>query len=166
MGDYGSRIKAAREAAGLTQEQLGEKLGVTGVTIMRYEKNQREPRQKQLERIAAALGIHVLDLMGIGQELDKYVDEIKLPSDATQGDIERVWDVYGGKTVRDIYDELSDEGKARFWQEAVQPLQAELDEAFNALNDKGQQKVVEYARDLLPTHRRSDSPAADQEEEE
>ena len=64
MGDYGARIKAAREAANLTQEQLGEKIGVTGVTIMRYEKNQREPRLKQLIAIANALEISPGYLMG------------------------------------------------------------------------------------------------------
>lgn len=55
----GERIKSAREAAGLTQEQLGQKIDVTGVAIMRYEKDQREPRRKQLERIADALGVDV-----------------------------------------------------------------------------------------------------------
>lgn len=56
MGDYGSRIKAAREAVNLTQEQLGRMVGVTGVTIMRYEKDQREPTQKNIKRLANALG--------------------------------------------------------------------------------------------------------------
>ena len=64
MGDYGTRIKAAREAAQLTQEQLGEKVGVTGVTIMRYEKNQREPRLKKLFEIAAATEVSPAYLMG------------------------------------------------------------------------------------------------------
>ena len=64
MGDYGARIKAAREAANLTQEQLGEKIGVTGVTIMRYEKNQREPRLKQLVAIVDALEVSPGYLMG------------------------------------------------------------------------------------------------------
>ena len=45
MNPDGERLKAAREAAGLTQEELGQRVGVTGVTIMRYEKNQRQPRQ-------------------------------------------------------------------------------------------------------------------------
>lgn len=57
MGDYGSRIKTAREAANMTQEQLGKYLGVTGVTIMRYEKNQREPRLEQLQKIAEILEV-------------------------------------------------------------------------------------------------------------
>lgn len=64
MNAWGERIKAAREAANLTQEQLGEKLGVTGVTIMRYEKNQRQPRIEQLGKIAKALDISVSEMMG------------------------------------------------------------------------------------------------------
>lgn len=58
----GERIKAAREKAGLTQVQLGEKVGVSGVAIMRYEKGSREPRYDQLQRIAAALGVSIYEL--------------------------------------------------------------------------------------------------------
>lgn len=63
MGNFGDLIKREREAAGLTQEQLGEKIGVTGVTIMRYEKNQREPRLEQLRKIAVALDVTVSDFV-------------------------------------------------------------------------------------------------------
>lgn len=58
----GERIKAARERAGLTQVQLGEKVGVSGVAIMRYEKGTREPRYDQLKRISDALGISIYEL--------------------------------------------------------------------------------------------------------
>lgn len=64
MGDYGARIKVAREAANMTQEQLGREIGVTGVTIMRYEKNQREPTQGKLKKLAAALNVPVAVLIG------------------------------------------------------------------------------------------------------
>lgn len=64
MGDYGARIKAAREGANLTQEQLGDLIGVTGVTITRYEKNQREPRIKQIAAIAKAVNVPAAYLMG------------------------------------------------------------------------------------------------------
>lgn len=68
MGDYGNRIKAAREAAELTQEQLGNKIGLTGVSIMRYEKNQREPNQKILKLLANALNVSVDYLIGTSEE--------------------------------------------------------------------------------------------------
>ena len=69
MRNYGSRIKKAREAAGLTQDQLGKEIGVTGVTIMRYEKNQREPRIEQLEKIAKVLDISIFDFIDGGQHM-------------------------------------------------------------------------------------------------
>lgn len=60
----GERIKAAREQAGITQVELGEKIGVSGVAIMRYEKNARQPRIEQLQAIAAALDVSPLYLLG------------------------------------------------------------------------------------------------------
>ena len=59
----GERIKEIREEVGLTQEELGNRLGVTGVTIMRYEKGTRQPRIEQLEAIAEALDVSVTSLL-------------------------------------------------------------------------------------------------------
>lgn len=59
----GERIKAAREKTGMTQVELGKKVGVSGVAIMRYEKGQRQPRLDQLIRIAVALGVQWTELV-------------------------------------------------------------------------------------------------------
>ena len=67
----GQLIKAARERAGMTQEELGKKIGVTGVAIMRYEKGQRQPRLAQLQAIASALGVPVQDLISDWEAVDK-----------------------------------------------------------------------------------------------
>lgn len=67
----GQLIKAARERAGMTQEELGKKIGVTGVAIMRYEKGQRQPRLAQLQAIAAALGVPVQELISDWEAVDK-----------------------------------------------------------------------------------------------
>lgn len=64
----GELIKTARENAGLTQVELGEKIGVTGVAIMRYEKGQRQPRLEQLQAIASVLGVSVDYLLGTEKE--------------------------------------------------------------------------------------------------
>lgn len=66
----GDNIKAAREAAGLTQEELGAKIGVTGVTIMRYEKGQREPKIDVVTKIADVLGVTNGQLLGWSREPD------------------------------------------------------------------------------------------------
>lgn len=74
----GENIKIAREAAGLTQEELGAIVGVTGVTIMRYEKGLREPKKDMISKLAEALHISKASLMGWAREpdaLDKAVLE-------------------------------------------------------------------------------------------
>lgn len=61
----GEHIKAAREKAKMTQTELGNKIGVSGVAIMRYEKGQRQPRLEQLQRIADILEIPLYSLITV-----------------------------------------------------------------------------------------------------
>lgn len=61
--NIGARIKEARENAKMTQTELGNKIGVSGVAIMRYEKNQRQPRLDQLQQIADALEVPFYSLL-------------------------------------------------------------------------------------------------------
>ena len=78
MSIYGERIKVIREAAGITQEALGKAIQTTGVTIMRYEKGVREPRLKQIEKIAKALDISESFLQASApfEDLD-FLDQFK-----------------------------------------------------------------------------------------
>lgn len=46
-----------REKRGLTQEQLGERLGVSDVTVSRWETGKRRPDLATLAAIAEAIGI-------------------------------------------------------------------------------------------------------------
>ena len=65
----GRYLKEARKAAKLTQEQLAELVGVTGVTIMRYENNLRKPNQEMFDRLVAALNVpHCMLAIGVSQE--------------------------------------------------------------------------------------------------
>lgn len=59
MDSYGKRIKLLRDAAGMSQAALGKQIGTTGVTIMRYEKGQREPRIDQLKKIADVFDVSI-----------------------------------------------------------------------------------------------------------
>lgn len=55
----GQRIKAARKAAGLTQQELGEKIGSPDITIRQWESGKREPNLRMIYKVASALGVHV-----------------------------------------------------------------------------------------------------------
>lgn len=65
----GERIKAARESANLTQEELGSKCGTTKQTIYKYEigKVTNIPLDR-LEKIAEAVGVSAAYLMGWNDE--------------------------------------------------------------------------------------------------
>ena len=58
-----SPIAQARMAAGLTQAQLADAVGVKPQQIGRWERGGRNPKLDALERIAAACGCRVEDLM-------------------------------------------------------------------------------------------------------
>ncbi|MCI6880075.1 MAG: helix-turn-helix transcriptional regulator [Clostridiaceae bacterium] len=57
------KIKDARKAAGLTQKQLAEKLGVSAAMVAQYENGHRLPKVQTLKKIAYALNINVSDLL-------------------------------------------------------------------------------------------------------
>ena len=75
----GNNIKEARKLKGLTQEELGKLIGLSGVAIMRYEKGQREPNMETIEKIANVLNIHPIDLIGwkTVNEFENFIDYIK-----------------------------------------------------------------------------------------
>lgn len=54
MDGLETRIKKGREEAGLTQKQLAAAVGVSAMTIIRWESGEREPRAGELAAIAQA----------------------------------------------------------------------------------------------------------------
>lgn len=77
----GQRIKLARKGAGLTQKELGQKLGITYQTVAQWENNLRNPKHETLMRIAEALDITIDYLWGFTDSPDTRI--------ATQGDIDK-----------------------------------------------------------------------------
>ena len=67
MGDFmvfktiGERIKELRKEKGLTQAELGEKLGVSASMVGQYENGFRKPKKDTLCRIMEALGVSYRD---------------------------------------------------------------------------------------------------------
>lgn len=64
----GEYLKKARIEANLTQQELGQKVGITGVSIMRYEKNKRKPSVEVFKKLIEILDISPVTLaFGINQ---------------------------------------------------------------------------------------------------
>ena len=53
----GYRIKEAREQLGLTQKELGQKVGVTGSAITNYEKETSHPKEQIIYKLMETLGV-------------------------------------------------------------------------------------------------------------
>lgn len=145
----GERIKAAREKIGMTQVELGKKVGVSGVAIMRYEKGSREPRIEQLQRIANALGTIPAYLMGWkddsgAQDIGLTAIDVAKWLDA---DPEMVYAVVKEKRLYDaanpeILSKISDEIERRK-NKILAHEESALIKAFSKLNKEGKQKAFE-----------------------
>jgi len=55
--EFGERLRAAREAAGLSQAQVADKLGITQAAYAFWERRNVALRPEQIEQVAAILGV-------------------------------------------------------------------------------------------------------------
>lgn len=62
----GEKIRQYRLAKGLTQKELGRLSETAETTVRQYEGGKRTPRIDQIEKLAAALDINPISLMGWG----------------------------------------------------------------------------------------------------
>lgn len=118
----GQRIKAARKKAGMTQKELAKKLDIPYQSIGQWENDQRNPKIETLQRISHALGVHIFDLAGIGDELNRYsyeITDVRSRSGDTpvsEEEKQRFATKISGMSVQDLYDELSEEDRLEFWR--------------------------------------------------
>ena len=64
-GGVSARIKEKRKEQRLTQQELAEKVGVSLMTVLRWEKGERTPNTSIMNRLAEALNTSVEYLMGL-----------------------------------------------------------------------------------------------------
>ena len=93
-------IKRFRKERGLTQKKLSELCGIAEPTIRRYEAGTLNPKIETVEKIAVALGITAIDLMGTEYWDKKYPDVAK-DSKEIEGFIDYLNSL--GYIVKDIY---------------------------------------------------------------
>ena len=60
---FGQRMAAFRIAKGLSQRELGEKLGMTRDRVVYYEREARNPSLELVEKIAAFFGVSVSEML-------------------------------------------------------------------------------------------------------
>ena len=135
------RIKEARIAAGLTQEQLSEKLGIKGATLSGYETGSHDPKSNTLTEIARICGTTVDYLLGIDTPQLKAIPPEPSLSPAAL-------------TVAHDYDALDD-----FGQKAVRSLLGVEGERVSQTNRRGLSPAP-APYDLVTIQRYTDPAAA------
>jgi len=78
-----TRIKEARLAIGLTQQELADQLGVSHGIIQMWENARRSPSVDSLHAVANALMIETADLLGKDQTRTGYTAPISDPRELT-----------------------------------------------------------------------------------
>ena len=62
-GKLGQKIRELRESQNLTQEKLGDRIGVSQDYLSRIEQGKKNPTVNLLYKIAGGLGVQVCDLI-------------------------------------------------------------------------------------------------------
>lgn len=124
---FGQNLKQLREELGISQRELGERLGIRQQTVAQYEKATEQPKLKTIRRLAEAMDIPIYKLVTNWQdfapgELGDDFQEKKAQSYTHKPDIE-----------------TNAENAVLF---------KSLELSFENLNATGRKKLVEYANDL------------------
>ena len=77
MKGIGTRIKAGRVAAGLTQERLAEKVGISSTYLSAIECNVKDPKLATFIKIANAVGASADDLLADVLNVKQYEQYIE-----------------------------------------------------------------------------------------
>jgi transcriptional regulator with XRE-family HTH domain len=62
---FGQRLSRLRKKKGLTQVELGEKIGIPQTLITDYERDKLRPYHEMIIRFAMALGVSTDELLGV-----------------------------------------------------------------------------------------------------
>ena len=117
--ELGARIRSARKAKHLTQEQLAQKIGIKRATLSKYETGAIEPSISHVSAMAGWLGVDFYTLlgksrssiydtgfsegMGIEEYLNNQIEELRQQSGYSWSELE-------GELI-DYFSELNEEGQ-------------------------------------------------------
>jgi transcriptional regulator with XRE-family HTH domain len=82
VATLGDRLAGAREAAGLTQEELAQRLGVRLTTLQAWEEDMAEPRGNRLQMLAGMLNVSLTWLIMAEGDGLQDPDAPTMPKDA------------------------------------------------------------------------------------
>jgi transcriptional regulator with XRE-family HTH domain len=112
----GERVRALRQACGLTQGQLGREVGVTFQQIQKYERGANRISASMLVRISRTLDAPLIAL---------FPESLATPSAEAAPDLDLL---PGGRNLADFYRRLSPSNRTLLVSMAAALAEAEADE--------------------------------------
>lgn len=106
---FSDELKSARRAAGLTQQQVADAMGLTNSTYCGYETGKRQPDVKKIKQLSAVLKVSADKLLETGFDIEA--------ADPTTTNIQKVttsmktMNEEGQERVVDYADDLVQSGK-------------------------------------------------------
>lgn len=76
--NFGKRLKEIRLKQNLSQSKVASRMGVKQQTIAQYEKAEKTPKHETIQKLALALGVSEVELLGLSKEefLKPLKDEV------------------------------------------------------------------------------------------
>lgn len=122
----GERIREIRKSRGLTQRELGERLGLSYQSIAQWENDLRKPKSETILKIACALGVRYEDIVGLeafdtGAEFDERWKE--LTKNANGESLTVVHTTDPRKFIDCALDQMTEEGQTKVAERAAEVLE-------------------------------------------
>lgn len=117
----GERIREIRKAQGLTQKELGHRLGLSYQSIAQWENGLRSPKLETILKIAQALGVRMEDLTGLetfdtGADFDKRRKELLSQAQAAGDSADSLTIIHTTDLrafICNVLDQLNEEGQKK-----------------------------------------------------
>lgn len=152
----GQIIKKVRQAKGITQQELADRLGISYVGVSQWETDKRNPKQDTLVRIAKALDVPVGYLYGsdriisnrelyenVSRMLDRAHDRLNTAKEDNDGDSIERWE----RVVSELHKIVNEATNEYSYGELPEDT-GKLIDMFDRLNGKGRKKVLEWVSDF------------------
>jgi len=85
--EFGARLWALRKGRKMSREELAEKLGISYMTIRRWELGERSPRIEEIKQICKVFGIDDTVLLYGTEEVEKIKITLVWDKEALEGEI-------------------------------------------------------------------------------